>query len=970
MKQRGADNRKTIQASVAKPKQLNATEMDITVESSVDYSTNTSSARRNRKGGGVANQLRLTKTWKAVFTGRVVFIICLAAVAAGLGTASWLLFRNSEEELGEQQFQAIAERAINGSQAIVVRKRLGTISMVSVLSSLFPKAEEGVSASGFEGWPFVYMDGYEEVAQNIIATSSGREMGFCPLVYPDQLSDFETHAYDWFLNLRQSQPPFPDSVANSSFGQGIWQPGPDGRAHVTDGSTSWGSPYEIVTPILQHNLGAHPALMLNLHFNPTRGVMIDNIITCVNQSITNGDSIDHCLGGAVTDMINLTSQTEDPGPSALLFEPIFPAFDNRTLVGLLASSIAWRESLEDVFNEDVSGVDCVLTTPGNTFTYGVRDGVPYDRGFGDLHDSSYNHLRHNITLTPDDLFSEFSTTYQLEMYPNSEFFETYETNNPRNATIGAVCIIVFVSALFFVYDFCVHKEFDARQELLEAKRMFVRFVSHEVRTPLNTVCMGLELMQEEMVNAMDAARRSGTGNANKDSQDKKETKHTSTPKLQGEQLVGKTVKGEDAFEWLSLSQSVLNNAQASVDVLNDLLNYDKVQMGELSLELSVVSLWELLDSTVNEFRLAAQERKINLSLDFGDVAKAYGDSPELEPASKKTGVDQLSKSTQARRVVGDVVRLSQVIRNLVSNGLKFTPEDGGLSVLARVEIVDAKAAPVEKTFKLSNGRKMILQREGVVFVDVTDTGAGMTPEQVETVFNDGTQFNANTLQGGGGSGLGLFIAKGICKQHGGSLGCKSDGLGNGTTFTLKLPLYKVPGPQPNHAEGAAEIPNPTEDTGESDEEENRSARILAVDDSLSNLKLLTRMLTNRGHHCIGASNGEEAVNLVEQNISAFDSILLDFEMPVMNGPTACAHIRKLGCSAFIVGITGNVLPEDVARFKEAGANAVLPKPFKLASLEQLWSEYGVTGRHPDSYDAREPLADEPSSSRRVVFTSS
>ena len=73
----------------------------------------------------------------------------------------------------------------------------------------------------------------------------------------------------------------------------------------------------------------------------------------------------------------------------------------------------------------------------------------------------------------------------------------------------------------------------------------------------------------------------------------------------------------------------------------------------------------------------------------------------------------------------------------------------------------------------------------------------------------------------------------------------------------------------------------------------------------------------------------------------YDTVLLDNEMPVMSGSTAAEHMRAMGSDVFIVGVTGNLLPEDVAHFKESGANAVLPKPFKLSDLETLWMEYGV-----------------------------
>jgi signal transduction histidine kinase len=171
--------------------------------------------------------------------------------------------------------------------------------------------------------------------------------------------------------------------------------------------------------------------------------------------------------------------------------------------GLIASSIVWAEILEDVFANDVRGIDCVISTETQVYTYYVVDGAATFKGAGDLHDSEYDKYLREIVLTGDDgLFSSTSATYTLRLYPSDEFFETYTTSNPRIATIGAVCIILFTSLLFFVYDFLVRQEFHEKKELLEAKRRFVRFVSHEVRTPLNSVCMGLALMEEEMGSAL------------------------------------------------------------------------------------------------------------------------------------------------------------------------------------------------------------------------------------------------------------------------------------------------------------------------------------------------------------------------------------------------------------------------------------------------------------------------------------
>mmetsp|Transcript_23900 Transcript_23900/g.42419 ORF Transcript_23900/g.42419 Transcript_23900/m.42419 type:complete len:274 (-) Transcript_23900:364-1185(-) len=120
--------------------------------------------------------------------------------------------------------------------------------------------------------------------------------------------------------------------------------------------------------------------------------------------------------------------------------------------------------------------------------------------------------------------------------------------------------------------------------------------------------------------------------------------------------------------------------------------------------------------------------------------------------------------------------------------------------------------------------------------------------------------------------------------------------------------------------------------------------ILVVDDILLNRKLLCRMLKNKGHTCDEAENGLAAVKLVEaglENSSPYDMVLMDYEMPVLNGPGAASKIRELGCNTFIIGITGNLLPEDVIYFEKNGANCVLPKPLNMVDLEAKWKEFGV-----------------------------
>ena len=120
--------------------------------------------------------------------------------------------------------------------------------------------------------------------------------------------------------------------------------------------------------------------------------------------------------------------------------------------------------------------------------------------------------------------------------------------------------------------------------------------------------------------------------------------------------------------------------------------------------------------------------------------------------------------------------------------------------------------------------------------------------------------------------------------------------------------------------------------------------VLVVDDVSSNRKLLRRLLERSGHSCAEAENGQSAVDMIVQASDAntpFHSILLDFEMPIMDGPTAAKEIRRLGFDLNIIGITGNVLPDDVRFFQACGADDVLAKPIKMPDLYASWQESGI-----------------------------
>ena len=281
--------------------------------------------------GGEAGKA-VSSTASKVCAGRAAFGLCLVATAVILGFLAHLSISRSEESLATAQYDAladqydsIADRALIAALGINLRKRLGTISLASVLSHAHPNAED---------WPFVTLPGFEDIATNLIKTSSGRESALCPLVTPEQLSSFEDFAYDFFENKRD--PPFPNGTGMSSFGKGIWGldftlNNSDHRYRETDANRSYSSPNKLFTPILQHSSGAHPALLLNVRFEETRGNTVDRIIECARLRAKTGELVE-C--GAITPFIYLAVQNMLDGPGALFFQPVFPA-NNLTTVSAL-----------------------------------------------------------------------------------------------------------------------------------------------------------------------------------------------------------------------------------------------------------------------------------------------------------------------------------------------------------------------------------------------------------------------------------------------------------------------------------------------------------------------------------------------------------------------------------------------------------------------------------------------------------
>ena len=179
----------------------------------------------------------------------------------------------------------------------------------------------------------------------------------------------------------------------------------------------------------------------------------------------------------------------------------------------------------------------------------------------------------------------------------------------------------------------------------------------------------------------------------------------------------------------------------------------------------------------------------------------------------------------------------------------------------------------------------------------------MTQDQLSQLFQEGVQFDVNKLQHGGGSGLGLYITKGLIEQHGGKISVHSDGPNLGTTFTFELPLYRFPSPLPKSAINEREESTASVSSTTATEMGEKTRRLLVVDDVAANCKMLVRLLERCGHTFATAFNGREAIDAFMKDASLadefpdhvpFDTVLLDYEMPVCEQRIWCRSIDADG----------------------------------------------------------------------------
>ncbi len=359
----------------------------------------------------------------------------------------------------------------------------------------------------------------------------------------------------------------------------------------------------------------------------------------------------------------------------------------------------------------------------------------------------------------------------------------------------------------------------------EAKSQFLANMSHEIRTPMNAIIGFVDLL------------------------------------LDSNNLTSEQVK------YLNIIKDASNNL---MNVINDVLDFSKLERGKIEYELRNFSIKELIIECVNIFKFKAEEKgiKINYLID--------------------EKIPQVLK--------GDKYRISQVLNNLISNAVKFTSKG---QILIKATLIEKK----EDNAKIK--------------ISVSDTGIGIAKNKLDKIFEAFSQADSSTTRKFGGTGLGLAICKNIIEQLGGKLEVESNE-GKGTTFyfILDYPL-------------GDEI-FITEIDKKEKEKSLSNIKILVVEDDIFNQKFLKEMFKKININITVASNGKEALEIINKN--KFDVILMDIEMPQLNGIETVKIIRKTNKHVKIIGLTGHEDEEIKNEILKAGFNDYLSKPIEFDEL--------------------------------------
>ncbi len=323
------------------------------------------------------------------------------------------------------------------------------------------------------------------------------------------------------------------------------------------------------------------------------------------------------------------------------------------------------------------------------------------------------------------------------------------------------------------------------------------------------------------------------------------------------------------------AKTIIRSGQNQLALVNDILDMSKIESGKFVIDEQPYDLGMMMHELSSMFRAKALD------------------------AGLEWGVDERHK--ERHLLIGDQQRISQILINLIGNAIKFTKQGKVALAVSRNE-------------------------EQLVFT-VTDTGIGMSKSDMDKLFHRFEQIDGSISRRFGGTGLGLYISMSLAELMGGNIEVSSD-LGEGSTFCFTLPYRPSDKPVVEQEQSSLRKNRPAQQY---------SGHVLIAEDTPALQLLERRILEKVGLKVTTANNGKEAIEQTSQH--TFDLVLMDMQMPEMDGIEATRRLRQQGHSVPIVALTANVMQKHRDQFEAAGCDGFLAKPIDRTALHQILSQY-------------------------------
>ncbi len=488
----------------------------------------------------------------------------------------------------------------------------------------------------------------------------------------------------------------------------------------------------------------------------------------------------------------------------------------------------------------------------SSFTYTIVDSGSYSLAIAVADDADpllYHIIQKGLNaITPGEIMNIFEEMLQET---RSEDLQTMIANHPVQATLVIVIIAAVAVSLILGYIFIRKLTaqnqiiYNQNEKLLQANSStneFLSRVSHDMRTPMNGI-LGIAQLSEDNTN----------------------------------------------LEQMKISmEKIKASGQYLLGLINDTLDYQKIESGKLTLDPQVASTREVIESTIAMLQPTAEEKGV-----------------EFKVTTKNADINSYVKI--------DVMRMKQIFVNLISNAIKFTPAGGN----------------VEVSFECIGHDGMIAHD----VITISDTGIGMSDEFLKDgIFKPFSQESNEVTHYYAGSGLGLSIVKKLVELMHGTISVESK-TGMGATFTVCIDFERA------SDEEIAEYLEKKKETDCTSLDSLYGKNILIAEDHPLNAEIVTRILEKAKCVVTWAKDGKECLDLVtKSDENTYDAILMDIRMPVMNGLEAAKQIRALDRSDAqtipIIAMTANAFAEDIQQSIDAGMNAHLSKPIDVEKLYQ------------------------------------